>query len=585
MGLLDSYTGTLSSSDGQMTPAAQGLLAAGLGILAHNRGLTSGTQAVGMGGLEGLNAYAGAKQAQMQQQLQNAQLQQLGFGLQKNKMLLDMAQQYLGNGPQMATTPNPAADIGGAADGSAGAGSQGAPVQVASAAPSLGGAQTPLSGGAPVQSAPQGMAPQGGPFGNMPRPLVAYGLLNDPTALFTSAAKQFEPTDIQKQMTAAGIDPSGPIGRQILQQAIFKANYVPNEAYRGGGYVHNPQTGAMEQLPQVPEGYTAQKNAAGQWTVVPVQGGAAAITGTSSAKARGTAGYQLQQVWDPSANGGKGGYVQQTVANVADAAGGGGAGGAGGQPPPLPTIPSFTGDKTIAPGNSGVPLPAFPGAAAPAPAPRGGPMASEPPVGFKPATDASQSAPSKQMADAYGSMSTADSTYQASREALNDMMALAKGKGTSGAVAGFLPSGVSTRISPDAAKYEKAHATYVALQGKALGSGGTDAARATIDEAVPTYEKPQSAMISGITNQLNNLDLAHLKTQMLTPTYQQGDEKGFTQKSAAFDNVIKPSMMPAIAPVLQLSGAQQRAAVQSAVKSNPSLRPAFEMLFNNGMLK
>jgi hypothetical protein len=165
------------------------------------------------------------------------------------------------------------------------------------------------------------------------------------------------------------------------------------------------------------------------------------------------------------------------------------------------------------------------------------------------------------------------------------MMALANGKGASGVVAANLPFGVGTRVSPDAAKYEKAHATYVALQGKALGSGGTDAARATINEAVPTYDKPQSAMVSGITNQLNNLDLAHLKTQMLTPTYQQGDEKGFTQKSAAFDNVIKPSMMPAITPILQLSGAQQRAAVQSAVKSNPSLRPAFEMLFNNGMLK
>jgi hypothetical protein len=119
------------------------------------------------------------------------------------------------------------------------------------------------------------------------------------------------------------------------------------------------------------------------------------------------------------------------------------------------------------------------------------------------------------------------------------------------------------------------------LQGKALGSGGTDAARATIDEAVPTYDKPQSAMVSGLGTQLNNLDISHLKTQFLTPVYQRGDEKAFTQQSAAFDQNVKPSM----APVLMMNGPQQRAAVQAAIKANPSLRANFEWAFNNGLLK
>jgi hypothetical protein len=203
------------------------------------------------------------------------------------------------------------------------------------------------------------------------------------------------------------------------------------------------------------------------------------------------------------------------------------------------------------------------------------------PPGATTAANAAQGAPSQQMANSYGALSTADANYQQSREALNEMLGLAHNKGIGGSAVGVLPEAVSTRISPDAATYQKAHATYVALQGKALGSGGTDAARATIDEAVPTYDKPQSAMVTGLTNQMNNLDLSHLKTQFLTPIYQRGDEKAYTQQSAAFDQNIKPTMMP----ILQLSGPQQRAAVQAAIKANPALRPNFEWAFNNGLLR
>jgi hypothetical protein len=216
-----------------------------------------------------------------------------------------------------------------------------------------------------------------------------------------------------------------------------------------------------------------------------------------------------------------------------------------------------------------------------APASGGGAIYAAPPMGAANAANASQGAPSKQMADSYSSLSNSDSSYQQSREALQEMINLAHNKGAAGAVVGVLPASVGTKISPDAATYQKLHATYVALQGKALGSGGTDASRATIDEAVPTYDKPQSAMVGGLTTQLNNLDLGHIKTQFLTPIYQQGNEKAYTQQSAAFDQNIKPSMVQA----LTLSGDAQRAAVQAAVKANPSLRSNFEWAFNNGLLK
>jgi hypothetical protein len=218
------------------------------------------------------------------------------------------------------------------------------------------------------------------------------------------------------------------------------------------------------------------------------------------------------------------------------------------------------------------------GGAAPA---GGGAIYAAPPMGAATAANASQGAPSKQMADSYGALSSSDASYQQSREALMEMLNLAHNKGVGGTAVGLLPSAVGTKISPDAAMYQKLHATYVAQQGKAMGSGGTDASRATIDEAVPTYDKPQSAMIGGLTTQLNNLDLGHVKTQFLTPIYQQGNEKAFTQQSAAFDQNIKPSMVQA----LTLSGDAQRAAVQAVVKANPSLRANFEWAFNNGLLK
>ena len=75
--------------------------------------------------------------------------------------------------------------------------------------------------------------------------------------------------------------------------------------------------------------------------------------------------------------------------------------------------------------------------------------------------------------------------------------------------------------------------------------------------------------------------MAYVKTQFLLLIYQKGDEKAFTQQSAAFDQNVKPSMVPA----LTLSGDAQRAAVQAAVKANPSLRANFEWAFNNGLLK
>lgn len=523
------------------------------------------------------------------------------------------------------------------------------PVNGVSAGPQL--ANNVGAGGSPLN--PLGINPT----------MAAMMMMQSPDKYWETQAAAYKPADIVQQIRAAGIDPNSPLGHQLAQNALAKANYIAPTSLRPGGYAVYAD-GREEQLPQVPEGFTAVRGQNG-WQIVPVQGGTEAMGASAAAKAGGKAQYELTDAWDPTANGGQGGMVRQTVSNAANAANGvpgfspfqnavrqvesGGravavnpASGAAGSMQVTPTgagsaNPGFgvrpaankspaelqrvgadyatamqqkygndadaavaynwgpaNADKWIAAGRPWKMLPdetkAYVGqvmtqqqnyAGKPQGAAQGGPMASQPPLGAKDAANASQAAPSKQMADSYGALSTSDGSYQQSREALQEMIDLANKKGAGGMAVGLLPSGVSTRISPEAAKYQKLHATYVALQGKALGAGGTNEARATINESVPTYDKPQSAMVSGLQTQLNNLDLAHLKTQYLTPTYQKGDEKAYTAQSAAFDQNIKPSMIGA----LQMQGDQQRAAVQAAIKANPSLRANFEWAFNNGMLK
>ncbi|MBU9261968.1 hypothetical protein KTD13_16555 [Burkholderia multivorans] len=484
--------------------------------------------------------------------------------------------------------------------------------------------------------------------------MAAMMMMQSPDKYWETQATAYKPAEIVQQIRAAGIDPSSALGRQIAQQSLAKANYIAPTSLRPGGYMYDPMSGTMQQMPNVPEGFTAQRGANGQWQIVPVPGALDAMSASAAAKAGGSAQYQLKEVWDPTANGGQGGYVQQSVANVANAANGGGPnaplgirnnnpgnlrpGGQFAQYPDMQTGLQALDNNLQAYGKQGIntvagviskwappnendtngyikevsqrlgispnqkidlsnplvrqslataialrengPSGVFGGGSNSQPK-QGAPMAAEPPLGTTQAANTSQGAPSVLMEKSYKSLSDSDANYQQSREALSEMINLAQKKGTSGMAVGMLPEGIGTRISPDAAKYQKLHATYVSLQGKGLGETGSDAARATINESVPTYDKPQSAMVSGLQTQLNNLDMAHMKTQFLSPLYQQGNEKAYAAQSAAFDQNIKPTMVP----ILQMSGPQQQAAVKAAINANPALRSNFEWAFNNGLLK
>jgi len=623
-------------------PQTAGLLGMAGGLLSAagpSRLPISTGQALGAG-FQGLQQGVGNAVANQRQLLQMNAMQGLMSQMQGGQQPAQQPSSYSSLFGPASTAPASMSGVGGADSGSSASGAPASPT---------------IYGLTPRQMFQQGMLMnmagiQGG--GDVMRAALDH----DPTL----AAQM--PTDITKMGIQGGM--SMPDVQAANRAGVAKANYIAPVRAAPGGALAMPDGSMRYTLPAPqaggmwatdPQG-NLLRDQAGQPFQIGVGGASSIAGGMAAAQAGGKAQYQLQQVWDPNANQGKGGFVQQSVANVADAANGSGtpvgirnnnfgnirsADGKGfatyGSPQEgvnaadqlLSTYGNKYGINTLAgianrwsPAGDGDNNPAQKAAAMAAasgvgvndpinlqdpatrarilpalfdtetpgwrgaltggqPAQRGGPMAAQPPVGATTAANASQGAPSKQMADSYSALSNSDSGYQQSREALTEMLALANNKGAAGTAVGLLPSSVGTKLSTDAAQYQKLHATYVAMQGKALGSGGTDASRATIDEAVPTYDKPQSAMVAGLTTQLNNLDMSHLKAQFLTPTYQQGDEKKYTQQSAAFDQNIKPTMMP----VLQMSGEQQRAAVQAAVKANPSLRANFEWAFNNGLLK
>lgn len=328
MGILDNFTSWAQSPQSQ--PTADGLLAAGLGILARNRGLDSGWSAVGQGGLEGLQQYQQSKQLQMQQQLQNAQLQQLGFALKKNQLLYDTAANLLG-GQQGAQQPAQGAatqaspiDAGGlpvGADGS-GDGVQSYPVPSPGGTPQ--GGSVPVAGGATSAPPVAAAAPRSPLFGNIPNQLAGFGLLTDPNKLFEIAAGQYSPTDLQKQLNAAGIQQGSPEWNAAIRAAITKSTRIEPTSLRPGA----PYIGSDGQLHTTPSAAPAgfenvTPDNGKTWSTVPIAGGLDAIRSSTAATQGGKAQYELQDVWDPAANGGRGGMVKQTVANVADAANGG----------------------------------------------------------------------------------------------------------------------------------------------------------------------------------------------------------------------------------------------------------------------
>lgn len=215
-----------------------------------------------------------------------AGIAQLGQALLASRMANNVSQGYNQLGAQQAQAfgfGSPAAQADGSSNAALAQGaSQGdvGPTVTNAARMDLQQASVPAAGGSAVSP----MNPLGLP------PALAYtAYASDPAKYAEMQAAAYKPADIVSQIRAAGIDPNSALGRQLAQSALAKATAPDYMAFRGGGYALNKTTGQMEQMPQVPEGYQAIKDAADEWRIVPVEGGVGAIKSSAAANSIGKA--------------------------------------------------------------------------------------------------------------------------------------------------------------------------------------------------------------------------------------------------------------------------------------------------------
>lgn len=244
MGLLDA----LNSDDGML---GMGLLAAAAPQMEPTNGAARIAQAMG--------AYRGMKADQLKQQLGTAQMQALQQqtalgGLQLNQAQQEWAlQQPLlqglvarmsgGMGGQPAagapTASQPA--IAPTQGGALGSGTFGMSVGGQSAtAPAATTGSAPAGGGSMIPGVPD----------DVTRWTVATGGLKGIPALMTEYNK---PTDFQKLLTAAGIDPRSPQGQAAVLKQINKLNNIPLVAGRAGAPMYNPDGTIAAMAPKIPD--------------------------------------------------------------------------------------------------------------------------------------------------------------------------------------------------------------------------------------------------------------------------------------------------------------------------------------------
>lgn len=666
MGLFD---GSGDTSGGLMgmyaNPQIAGLLGASQGLLSASgpsRIPVSMGQAMGAG-LQGMQQGYGGAVANQRQLLQLQAMQGLMGGPQQQQ-------------PQQPQQPDPTM-------------AQGAPVSGGANVAGLSGLSAGMGGMAPqmpAQQSPASAAPAStGIYGKTPQQLFQQGMLMNMAGMQgggdlmriavehdPSLALQM-PTDISKMGYQAGMTPAQ------IQAAnaggVTKANYIAPVRAAPGGALAMPDGSMRYTLPAPqaggmwatnPDG-SLIRDQSGQPFQIGVGGASSIAGGMAAAQAGGKAQYQLQQVWDPTANGGQGGFVQQSVANVAGAANGdqgavpvgirnnnfGNIKGANGQfaTYDTPQAGINAADQTLAaygakhgintiagianrwaPTGDGNNNPAQKAAAMAAasgvgvndpinlsdPATRArilpalfdtetpgwrtaaaggaaqaarGPMAAQPPQGSTALSNEAQAASAKVMADDYQTMQGVRQNAPTVLQAYDHLLELAKtggwqGWAANGGLTGKLMStDAATYASPAAAEYDKTRAFLINAGGAAMGDHNTDSARANLDRMIPEFGKPDQAKIDGINQAKNQVTMQALRANVMTPLFQAGDAKAYTGLANQFDTTIKPEMMPSIAPIMQMSGAQQQAAVQAAAKANPALRPAFKTLFEAGALK
>ena len=326
------------------------------------------------------------------------------------------------------------------------------------------------------------------------------------------------------QLMANGVMPGTAAYKQGMNAAQTKSTYIAPVNSRPGTITRDPITGQpLSVNPKIPEGATPLFDASGNVVAFRgIDGAVQAMQAASQAVAAGKNAVEPVAGYDSQGNPT---FVSKLTASGGGVAAGGMAPANGGSAQPGPQG-AFVGDpNSIRSQINRISDPTERSAALQALNNQmGGAASSQVRPGLSPgvakSAESALTAPSNQMATQQQALSSQDSVYQQSRESLLNMLNIANNPTLTDSAARFLPDSLATRINNDAAKYEKYHSNYIALQGKSLGAAGTDASRQMVEDSVPDFTKPQDAKLTGLNSQLNQLDLSHLKRQVLTP--QQG---------------------------------------------------------------
>jgi len=406
----------------------------------------------------------------------------------------------------------------------------------------------------PAQGAP-GAAPSGG--GPSLAQLMRGGLITDVggPAMGAAYAKQFEPTDMERQLRAAGIDPTSALGKKIIQDNLAKQNNIPFENIRPGGYSRDPITGEVKQYPQVPIGHQAVADGRGGFTIQPAAGGPQAVATTATAQASGPAQFEPMPTVDAQGN-------PQPVRSRAQVFGGG--------------------------------APAAPGAAAPKAAPgiakldvvepsKSGSFVA-PPLG----TESSQ----KGLDTSWEALKSANREAQNTKSYLQNIVTAAEkgaivgpGADRRELIQGMLQlAGIKEDVNTNATTQTQLLNKYSNQIVARLGASGgmsTDAARTILQSAYPGQHMNVEAIREAVGNLSGAQDMTMAKSRFLQDAAIKRDSTTYQQREIQFDQAADPRIWQ----YKSIRDPEQRKAfARTLMQQDPSLPDRIKKLESLGAL-
>ena len=480
-----------------------------------------------------------------------------------------------------------------------------------------GGAPRDMLSGDPVQRS-QPQAPQqpmqsqsgGTMLPNVPDEVAMWALGSGGMGAIPKLLEEYnKPTDFQKTIVGAGVDPNSAQGRKMMLDNIAKANHLAPTRLGEGAYA--TADGKVVGLPSAAQpGFINEAQPDGTWTTKEIGGGLAAVTGSGVAKARGPATMDPQKIYNPE----KKQFEYQTRASVADAANGKNA------PPgnlkerdmrnfanvaripeerPTPQMLAevnaqlskpglnamqrqiFTAERDrLSAGLQGPQQPQQPQQPATAPS---GAFAAEPSLGATANADKANAVSAQSMKDSYDKVRAAAAAAPAARDAIAEMKQLAAKKVPF--VQSGLIGGVTAAVSTDAAKYEKLRANLTAQLASTFGTNDSDKGRDLAGQMVPDYTKPVSAQHFGLDSLDRQLQTQQLKNQVLSPYVQKSDSVKYTELESKFDQAIAPSLIPKLMPILSMPKSASRGMLLKNLMQDPAMNKALNFAADNGLLK